>query len=664
MAIIPRPKQTVGAQATPLRTVDTGADAVGRGLAQVGEGITRAAQGIGVAYDRVQEEEKQRANDLKSFNSNMLTTEWDNKQSLRQNEYDAGITGDGSAHMATRAAELDASIAELEAQLPNDDRVREKVKLYTLKRRGDFLQASQQKQIGHIDEYKSERMQSLVLGSELPKITADPLSTAEVTARTEAMIAGSGMSDAKQDAARSFTGAAAAQRWIEQSGPNAKAEAEALIANYGAKGAQGNSVEGAFVRTLTDNLGKIEERAKKLQEDGANMALAHAQIAGDVPYNPHDDAQKKSINKAITDAGTPQLLIAGDEKAMQRAVEISQALNAVPPSIAEPLLVLTASREPAKRIQGLRATASILARAPNALDATPHGETLKREATDYAALTSTGLAPDQALARIDETRSPDWKKAEAERKKDVEGQKGIIAKIKPSELTGVFDAGWLSSEPELPALGPLGPAAMSDYKALVQENYIRWGDEATAKTIAAKRMQDTWGVSTVTGRKTLTRFPIERQYKSITPEEIGGELREHIATSLGMKPDDVDLSAAILQPTADGRTERAVRNGKEPPPYTVLYVKDGMPLYLPKMFGPDVTAVHAKRGEEFHAKRDKALAPRPTSEGYLTDDEKASREATRRAVVEWFKGAVSSIGSAPPKRGGWDVYDDYGKPRN
>ncbi len=362
------------------------------------------------------------------------------------------------------------------------------------------------------------------------------------------------------------------------------------------------STEGQFVRWLVHDRPQIEAKAAKLREQIAAQQFVQGAVEGRIPFNPFNDDHKKIVNKAYEKAEVSSALFAGDEGAMRSAVEVSQKLNYVPESVSQSILGLVSQNDPTKRATGYRAASAIMAKTPYAFDAAPNGTKLRQDAEDYTAMVTGGLAPDEAIQRLDEMNTPEWKKAEAVRKVDLDGQDGIKASLSVGDFTAAFDNSFLglARDPTLASMGPEAPVAFKDFQDLVAENYIRHGDVNLAKTLALGQMKRMWGVSTVNGTKTVTRYPIEKQYPDVPLhtgnfDYIGAQLAADVKAATGK---DVALSSIV--PRADDQTQRELASGR--PSYVVIYRdENGVPQRLPGRWHPDVEKAQAEIGKTFAA---------------------------------------------------------------
>jgi len=369
-----------------------------------------------------------------------------------------------------------------------------------------------------------------------------------------------------------------------------------------------------FVRELTGNLDRIGARAQKLQEQVDAAAQLDRWMKGEDAFNAHNDADKDIVDKAFARAPVANALFAGDETAMKSAVNVSQRLNYVPKSLSQSIQGLIAQPDPERRAVGYRTASAISAKQPYAFDAADGGEKLRKDAATYTTLVSErGLTPSEAVAKIDEMASPEWKKLEAERRTVVDNKSSFVASLKSADLQKALDPSWWFFRADLPENAQTTTALMADYRRMVRENYIATGDEDLAQRLAAGDLKRMWGVSNATGTKTITKYPPEAFYPGVGGDAnyMAGQLEADVKEATGK---DVPLSKVTVQ--ADARTQREIANvppnQTAEPTYVVTYTDDnGLVQRLPGRWRPDPEKARATLKEEFETARAKATKDKP-----------------------------------------------------
>jgi hypothetical protein len=162
MPIIPRTEPRVEAQPAPQRAVDLQGGAIGAGMVKLGAGITSAA------HKAMEDRE-----DLDMFNTKMAVAKHYEDQEIRQREFDAGITGDGSDHTAKRLAELDQGNAAVFGSLPNNQKARQWAALQLQGMRQRYGESSYVAQQNHIGYYKATELENFGVTKIASGVTGD-----------------------------------------------------------------------------------------------------------------------------------------------------------------------------------------------------------------------------------------------------------------------------------------------------------------------------------------------------------------------------------------------------------------------------------------------------------------------------------------------------------
>lgn len=404
--------------------------------------------------------------------------------------------------------------------------------------------------------------------------------------------------------------------------------------------------DGLFVRGLIHNLDKIDRRVKKLQEEDMAARFVQGAVTGDYPFNPHDDAGRKKVDKAFERSDLATRLFDGEREALNQAVLVSQTLNYVPKTVSEALHGMIKSDNPGKREVGLLAAASILDRRPFAFDATPGGSAVKKDAEYFTALVrGQGLTAEAALKRIDEFNSPEWGKLEGERKKVADAN---VLALGESDLRSGFNSSmWIWNRPSTQALGSQNASMMADFRTAYREHFIRTGDDKLAKTLAIGELSRTWGESSVTGAAVLTKYPPESlpYYAAIggTRQWIQDDLLATVndwRKAKGQKPVEAGDLAGRLAVVADVQTDREVKRNAgarpgdalSPPSYSLLWRNDdgidepvmsvGKDGKIMRRWAGDFTAAEKAHEEKLRGERAKFL-----------EGKKATNPATGETVI-------------------------------
>lgn len=330
----------------------------------------------------------------------------------------------------------------------------------------------------------------------------------------------------------------------------------------------------AITDKLITNLKTFEAQHQKFLLQKQNLQTVAGWVSGAQPFNKHADDDRKLLDKTLKDSGLGTEIFAGNPQALSMGVVTSQRLGYAPNDVQEGLLGLIHSQEPKKRVMGYESAASIQTHNPSSFTEGDDGKKLAKEAVSYKTMVQTGRTPEQALARIDEMRSPDWKLKSDARKKQAE----VTSKtFTAATIASEFDpsSGW-----QINPNTQDGELIAHKYKQAYEEAYIETGDDAIAKRRAALDLQKTYGLSTfksggpsMFGGGTVMLAPPERSYpmmwnpdtKAIDHGWIAKDVEGSVAKWAGEK-----IPLADIEVRGDSRTLDQIAAGK-PPSYEVWY---------------------------------------------------------------------------------------------
>lgn len=330
------------------------------------------------------------------------------------------------------------------------------------------------------------------------------------------------------------------------------------------------SIRTEMVDRMIKAMPELLKARDKYLETVQKAATVSQFITGEKPFNPYSDDDRKMVDEVFKLGDLDKRMFAGDPDAVMKAVEVSQRLNYVPQSVSEALMGLVRStdeKDAAKRMVGYEGAASILSRNPNAFAATPGGNDLAKEAEGYTALVRAGKSREAALMRIDEMKTPEWA-AKAKVRKEVSEQ--LAKDINVSTVTDYFDPSWLPfNEPD----AQFGDMLRGDFVESFKEYYTRYGDEKTAKELAAGEIKKTWGMSALMGGQVM-QYPPDQHYPMIggnqdyLKKDLEETVRHWIDSQGGSEKSKIESDAIRLVP--DGKTRQQIARG-EPPTYEVMY---------------------------------------------------------------------------------------------
>ncbi|MGB3502273.1 MAG: hypothetical protein WBA44_11655 [Mesorhizobium sp.] len=144
----------------------------------------------------------------------------------------------------------------------------------------------------------------------------------------------------------------------------------------------------------------------------------------------------------------------------------------------------------------------------------------------------------------------------------------FVKELTVADVAEAFDPGWFSSEPSV-GLNDRNPVLLAEYRRLAEDAfYENGGDKNAAKGLAISRLRATWGVSSVSGAPTITKYPPENFYPPIADGHayLAADARSAAETYASEQGRAVTGIGII----ADERTIREKDSGT-PPSYRLLY---------------------------------------------------------------------------------------------
>lgn len=202
-----------------------------------------------------------------------------------------------------------------------------------------------------------------------------------------------------------------------------------------------------------------------------------------------------------------------------------------------------------------------------------------------------GMSAGDATKKIMEERTPEFERNVKARIKSEDMSDVVKKNLKPDDIRGAFDASWIPfNDPQLTFNPEMRTRAMGDYEEVFREKFAANGDVALSKKLALEDMKRTWGVTEVSGQKTVVKYPPERApvYAGIQNPS------EHIAQQAVSAIKDlngVDVDRSKLRFDEVKNTGERYMRG-EAPTYILSYTdKNGHVQTIPKQFYADPAAM-------------------------------------------------------------------------
>lgn len=402
-----------------------------------------------------------------------------------------------------------------------------------------------------------------------------------------------------------------------------------------------------LVETFVKAMPQLNEIWLKRQEQINAAAQVQGFLDGSLPFNPQDEKSRKLINNAFSATEVGPKLFAGDPVTMAQAVNVSNRLNYVPDPVADSIKGLIRQNDPDKKAIGYQSAASILAKQPNAFDAVQGGEKVRKEASEFTALTvERGKSTKEALAIMAEWETPEWQAKAETRKKAADD---AVKALKGNEFQDSIQ-GWFEFEPVASEVSGAAARLKADYTSAFRDNFVRYGDADIANAVTKAEMGRIWGRSEFLGRKDVMRYPFEKFYPAV-----GGkyDLYQKDLSDAVKQAAKEDVKPANIYLVPDERTQREVITGK--PTYAVTYVdKNGILQTVPGARWPQAKNVEDVTGaftKEFERQRKEKMGTAPEPSKPIITEPKDNPNAPHMLLREGAKSLWNKLTTPEPDPG-------------
>lgn len=355
--------------------------------------------------------------------------------------------------------------------------------------------------------------------------------------------------------------------------------------------------------TRRNNLLKQYDRAA-----GDVMAFQRAMTKFQDPnggaFNPYDKEDRDSADGIYRAMG-------GDLAALQAVVERT---NILPKTAVADMRGSLASNDP-KRVAGAANLAvNMLAKNPTIFAGVDGGSELEDSAVKMSQYVERfGMSAEEAGKKIIEENTPEYKAKVKARIKNEDIGEIVKKKVSIDDMRSAFDTSWWPGSPQVEFTPAARQAAYSDYVELFRDKYMETGDVDLAKAQAAKQLKKVWGVSQVSGKDVVMRFPPDRAPAMAGIEDPAGKIAMQATEAIkGATGQDIPRDKIMLAPLAGGQTARPYVAG-QPAPYALSWFdKDGnLQMLNPgQAFVADPVAlrekVSAERKRKFDVSREAA----------------------------------------------------------
>ena len=340
--------------------------------------------------------------------------------------------------------------------------------------------------------------------------------------------------------------------------------------------AQDTSIKGAFASILTEQAPKIAKAAEAAREQRADAQRANLILSGQLLVDPGSKDDRAVIDKAFDASGLAGHLGQSDPTAAAAVTALAKKTGYVPEPAMSQLRAMSVNGDPQQKIFAFETTANLMREKPGIFEGGDRAKELKSDARLYETYTvDMGLPPETAIAKIGETRSPEFQKRREAIKKDLESNSSVMKQVSSDDLAKEF-SGWFTSAPALGGSPGQSGVIVDTYRDLVKENYVKTGDIEVSKAMAKKDLLQTYAVSEATGKKRLMRNPPEKYYPAIEPragkDPDYSYFTEQLHTAVkDVAGKDVPIGDIYIEPVP--QTNQDIRAGRYPG-YGVVWFED------------------------------------------------------------------------------------------
>jgi hypothetical protein len=275
-------------------------------------------------------------------------------------------------------------------------------------------------------------------------------------------------------------------------------------------------------------------------------------------FNPYDKDDRDNTDKIYK-------VLGGDLPALQSVVDRT---GIVPKSAVSDMRGSLASNDP-KRVAGAANIAvNLLAKNPTIFAGVDGGSELEDTAVKMAQYVERfGMSAEAASQKIIEENTPEYKAKVKARVKNEDIGEIVKKKLSIDDMRSAFDTSWWPGSPQVEFTPEARQSAYSDYVEMFRDKYLETGDADLSKVQAAKQLKKVWGVSQISGKDVVMRFPPDRAPAMAGIEDPAGKIALQaqeaifratmpaaaaLPTQGQQEPGNIDLAARPIVLNKDG----------------------------------------------------------------------------------------------------------------
>ena len=324
------------------------------------------------------------------------------------------------------------------------------------------------------------------------------------------------------------------------------------------------------------------------------------------PFNPYNSDDREFADRIYKSMGN-------DLPALQAVVERT---NIVPKSAVADMRGSLASNDPKRVAAAANLATNLLTKNPTIFAGVDGGTELENTAVKMSQYVERfGMSAEDAAKKLIEENTPEYKAKIKARIKNEDVNEIVKKKLSIDDMRGAFDTSFLglARNPQIEFTPEARQSAYSDYVELFRDSYLETGDVDVAKAQAFKQLKKVWGVSQVTGKDVVMRYPPDRSPAMAGIEDAPGKIAMQAVESIkGMTGEDVPRDKIMFAPMPGGQTARPYVSG-QPAPYMLSWFDKNGTLHMlnpGQAFVADPVAmrekVTAERKRQFDVQREAA----------------------------------------------------------
>ena len=305
----------------------------------------------------------------------------------------------------------------------------------------------------------------------------------------------------------------------------------------------------------------LNEAEKRAQNERFTTAVQRA-LDLDAPLDPKNKETKKAIDAYYNNSGINAGLVSADNNAAIKLETLAARTNTIPTAAVSTLRGQLLNGNVQQQMFAVDTITRIQEASPAALDAFPQKDL--SEAFLAQSYIRSGIAPGKAFELVKEQVDPLNKDVNQLRNAEI----NALSKSNDyaSLAENALDPGIFAIGPDVPDAPFARDSVVADYRNIYEGFYKSVGDKDAAEQLANRSFKRFYGMSRVTGRRNVMKYPPENFYAvpGLDNEWMNEQLHNDVNKLVGK---EVDMDDIVI--IADSITAReAVPNGA--PSYQVL----------------------------------------------------------------------------------------------